>query len=261
MSDDDAARLRREVTTLMFDQYGTVVDMQGGLIEMVTPFLARKGWRGEPHRFVTWWRRTHFEDSMTDSLCDRGHTSYREIGQRAVAQVMRRAGIDHTPDEVRWLVACIERLKPFPDVLDALGRLRARYRLAILSNGDRDMLEAAKPHIGFDFDAVISVEEAGYFQAASRHLRRRVRAARRRPDERPLRRQPRVRLHRRQGLRPAHGVHRPPPASLRRLAPPARPHRRGLRSARRGAVSLTRLCGVELTVGAPRTRRRAIEHP
>lgn len=101
---------------------------------------------------------------MIDSLCDRGHTSYRQIGHRAVAQVLRRAGIDHTHDEVRWLVSCIERLKPFSDVLEALERLHDRYRLAILSNGDRDMLEAAKPHIGFDFDAVISVEEAGYFK-------------------------------------------------------------------------------------------------
>lgn len=164
MNATEAGLLRREVTTLMFDQYGTVVDMQGGLTEMATPFLAAKGWPGDPHRFVTWWRRTHFEDSMIDSLCGRGHTSYRQIGHRAVAQVMRRAGIDHTHDEVRRLVSCIERLKPFPDVLEALGRLRERYRLAILSNGDRDMLEAAKPHIGFDFDAVISVEEAGCFK-------------------------------------------------------------------------------------------------
>ncbi len=160
----DAAGLRRAVTTVMFDQYGTVVDMQRGLTEMVAPFLAGKGWRGDPHRFVTWWRRTHFEDSMIDSLCDRGHTPYREIGQRAVAQVMRRAGIDFTADEVRWLVSRIERLQPFPDVLAALGRLQRRYRLAILSNGDQDMLEAAKPHIGFEFDAVISVEAAGYFK-------------------------------------------------------------------------------------------------
>ena len=92
---------------------------------MATPFLAGKGWPGDPHRFVTWWRRTHFEDS----LCDRGHTSYRQIGHRAVSQVMRRAGIDHTHDEVRWLVSCIKRLKPFPDVLEALGRLHERYRL------------------------------------------------------------------------------------------------------------------------------------
>ncbi len=47
----------------------------------------------------------------------------------------------------------------------ALERLRrAGYGLAILSNGDRDMLEAAKPHIGFAFDHVISVQEAGYFK-------------------------------------------------------------------------------------------------
>src|SRR6185436_5658279 len=37
-------------------------------------------------------------------------------------------------------------------------------KLAILSNGDRDMLQAAGPHIGFTFDHVISVEEAGYFK-------------------------------------------------------------------------------------------------
>ena len=164
MNATEPGLLRREVTTLMFDQYGTVVDMQGGLTGMATPFLADKGWRGGAHHFVTWWRRTHFEDSMIESLCDRGHTSYRQIGHRAVSQVMRRSGIDHTHDDVRWLVSCIERLKPFPDVLEALGRLHERYRLAILSNGDRDMLEAAKPHIGFDFDAVISVEEAGYFK-------------------------------------------------------------------------------------------------
>ena len=164
MQSDSAGVIRREVTTLVFDQYGTIVDMQGGLTEAVTPFLAGKGWSGDPHRFVTWWRRTHFEDSMIDSLCDRGHTSYRQIGHRAVANVMRRCGIGHTHDEVRRLVALIERLKPFPDVLDALERLHQRYRLAILSNGDPDMLEAAKPHIGFEFDAVISVEEAGYFK-------------------------------------------------------------------------------------------------
>ena len=59
----------------------------------------------------------------------------------------------------------IEKLKPFPDVVPALAKLRSKgYELAILSNGDRDMLEAAGPHIGFRFDHVISVEEAGYFK-------------------------------------------------------------------------------------------------
>ena len=157
--------LKQEVKVLVFDQYGTIVDMQNGLTQAVTPFLANKGWAGKPSSFVTWWRRTHFENSMIDALCDRGHTPYRQIGHRAVAYVMDRCGIAYTQDEVRWLVAQIETLKPFPDVVPALKRLRgADYKLAILSNGDRDMLAAAGPHIGFGFDHVISVQEAGYFK-------------------------------------------------------------------------------------------------
>lgn len=157
--------LRREVKALVFDQYGTIVDMQGGLTEAVTPFLEGKGWKGDPHQFVTWWRRTHYENSMIDALCDRGHTPYRQIGHRAVSHVMDRAGISYSQDEVRWLVAQIETLRPFPDVVSALHRLRAAgFLLVILSNGDRDMLKAAGPHIGFPFDHIISVQEAGYFK-------------------------------------------------------------------------------------------------
>ena len=157
--------LARETKALVFDQYGTIVDMQGDLTAAAAPFLKAKGWDGEAHRFVTWWRRTHYENSMIDALGDRGHTPYRQIGHRAVSYVMDRCGFDYTQAEVEWLVAQIEVLKPFPDVLEALAELRAAgYKLAILSNGDRDMLEAAKPHIGFPFDHVISVEEAGYFK-------------------------------------------------------------------------------------------------
>jgi 2-haloacid dehalogenase len=157
--------LKREIKALAFDQYGTIVDMQKGLTEAVAPFLKKKGWDGEPGSFVTWWRRTHFENSMIDALIDRGHTPYRQIGHRAVSHVMDRCRIAYTQDEVRWLVSQIESLEPFPDVVAALGKLRgAGYKLAILSNGDRDMLKAGGPHIGFAFDHVISVQEAGYFK-------------------------------------------------------------------------------------------------
>ncbi|MGI9333668.1 MAG: haloacid dehalogenase type II [Gammaproteobacteria bacterium] len=162
---DQTQRLERKLSTLVFDLYGTIVDMQLGLTEAVGAFLQHKGWDGQAHRFVTWWRRTHFENSMIDALCDRGHTPYRQIGHRAVSYVMDRCAITYSQTEVQWLVSLIETLEPFPDVLAALERLRAGgYRLAILSNGDRDMLEAAKPHIGFGFDNVISVQEAGYFK-------------------------------------------------------------------------------------------------
>ena len=157
--------LGRAIKALAFDQYGTIVDIQKGLTEAVTPFLNGKGWEGEPGRFVTWWRRTHFENSMIDALIDRGHTPYRQIGEGALSHVMDRCKIAYSQADVHALVAEIEKLKPFPDVVPALERLRrGGYHLAILSNGDPDMLMAADPHIGFAFDHVISVAAAGYFK-------------------------------------------------------------------------------------------------
>jgi 2-haloacid dehalogenase len=141
--------------------------MQAGLTEAIRPYLLAKGSTLEPGRVVTWWRRTHFEASMIDALLQREHTPYRQIGQQAVAYTLERAGIPHTPGEVAELVGAIERLPPFPDVLDALGRIKAHgYRLAILSNGDPDMLERGVGHAGTThlFDRVISVAEAGAFK-------------------------------------------------------------------------------------------------
>jgi 2-haloacid dehalogenase len=159
-----AAELRARVSVCMFDLYGTVVDMQTGLSEVAAPYLQEKGWTGDPHTFVTWWRRTHFENSMIDALLQREHTSYREIGHRSVAWVLARAGIPHTMDEVRRLVAEIERLRPFPEVPAALARLQTRFKIVVLSNGDPDMLEAAKPHHRIPFDAVISAATANAFK-------------------------------------------------------------------------------------------------
>ena len=156
--------LRASMRVLMFDLYGTVVDMQGGLTRAVTPWLAAKGWNGEPGRLVTWWRRAHFENSMIDALLGRGHIPYRQIGHISLGYTLERAGIPHTIDEVKRLVAEIERLEPFPDVVEALRRLKTRYRLVILSNGDPDMLEAISPRLGIAFDHVISVAEAGAFK-------------------------------------------------------------------------------------------------
>jgi 2-haloacid dehalogenase len=166
--------LKARITVCMFDQYGTVVDMQKGLTEAVTPYLRSKGWTGRPDAFVTWWRRTHFENSMIDSLLGRAHTPYREIGHAALAHTLDRAGIAYTMDEVRSLVGQIERLEPFPDVPGALARLQGRYRIAVLSNGDPDMLEAARPFHRIPFDAVISVAVA---QAFKPHVATYTRAA------------------------------------------------------------------------------------
>jgi 2-haloacid dehalogenase len=157
--------MRLPTSTLAFDFYGTVVDMQSGLTRAIAPYLAEKGSALEPGRVVTWWRRTHFENSMIDALLRGEHTPYRQVGFIALDATLERAGIPHSDPEVEALVAAIERLEPFPDAARALASLRAKgYRLAVLSNGDPDMLERGVAHAGIPFDAVLSVAAAGSFK-------------------------------------------------------------------------------------------------
>jgi 2-haloacid dehalogenase len=175
--------LKRDVTTCMFDLYGTVVDIQTGLTRAAAPYLKAKGWAGDASRLVTWWRRAHFENSMIDALLGHAHVPYREIGRISLDYTLERAGVPHTQDEVKRLVSEIERLRPFPDVVQALGRLKSRYRLVILSNGDPDMLEAIKPHVGFAFEHMISVAEAGTFKPHAAAYRKAAEIAAARPEE------------------------------------------------------------------------------
>src|ERR1700739_449764 len=50
--------------------------------------------------------------------------------------------------------------KPWPDTVAALRQLKARFRLAILSNVDDDLFSATRPQLGVDFDEVITAQQA-----------------------------------------------------------------------------------------------------
>ena len=156
--------LKSSIKLCMFDQYGTVVDMQTGLRDIRYPLPQGQELAGDPNAFVTWWRRTHFENSMIDALLQREqHPTGRSATSRSARSWTAPASPTPTKKSTPSSPA-IERLRPFPEVPEALARLHQHYKLAVLSNGDPDMLEAAKPHHGIAFDAIISVAEANAFK-------------------------------------------------------------------------------------------------
>ena len=61
-------------------------------------------------------------------------------------------------------MAQIETLRPFPEVPEPSPASRPGYQIVVLSNGDPDMLEAAKRITGIPFDAVISAAVANAFK-------------------------------------------------------------------------------------------------
>ena len=155
------------VRTLMFDFYGTVVDMQSGLTEAITPYLRAKGSTLEPGRVVTWWRRTHFEASMIDALLTAITRRTARSASRPSTTPSNGPASPTPPRRSPSWSARSSACARSPTWSTRSTTLKAHgYALVILSNGDPDMLERGVPYSGTAhlFDRVISVAEAGAFK-------------------------------------------------------------------------------------------------
>lgn len=127
-----------------FDCYGTLVDWNAGL-------AAALGGEEALARY-------HEVEPVVQK--DDPGLSYREV----MRETARRIGVDADPAETLpgWPV--------FPDVRRELEAARARgWRLAILSNSDRDLIEASIEAIGVPFDLAVVASEIGSYKPAHRH--------------------------------------------------------------------------------------------
>ena len=207
--------LKASVKVCMFDQYGTVVDMQSGLTEAATPFLQEKGWTGKPRlvrHVVAPDAFREFDDRRAAACASTRPIARSAIGR--VAHVLERAGIEHTLDEVRSSGGADREAAAVPG---GAGRARAAANDAIGSSCCRTAIRTCSRRpsriTASPFDDVISVAAAERLQAACGDLHQGGRDRGRANGRGAVRRQPRVRLHRREVGRHAHRVHRPPAAA------------------------------------------------
>ncbi len=153
------------IRALTFDLFGTVLDLGGSLTPAIARFLAEKGASEDPGQFWQQWRYRQRIEQYQDSLVMIGHSGYLETARRAFAYVLRLNGIDCARAEIEQFMRVWQELEPFKDVIPALPRLAARYRLVALSNGDRSFLDhLVVNRIQYDFDEVISVDVFGAFK-------------------------------------------------------------------------------------------------
>ena len=153
------------VTTLTFDVFGTVLDLTGSLEGPTDQFLKELGSELSGAEFYPQWRARQRIEQFQDSLLMLGHSGYLETCRRALAYTLRANGIDFQPTQVKEFMSVWQDLSPYPDSLEGLNRLATKYRLVALSNGEPDYLShLAANRIVFDFDRIISVEEAGAFK-------------------------------------------------------------------------------------------------
>ena len=139
-----------------FDCYGTLVDWNGG----IRAELARL-WPDEDADELL--RRYHAEEPQVQR--ENPGASYREV----MARVLARLG-DVQPGEEDALARSLPRWSVFPEVAAALEEARRRgWRLAILSNTDRDLIDASKAAIGVPFDETVAASEIASYKPAHKH--------------------------------------------------------------------------------------------
>lgn len=150
------------VKALTFDLFGTVLDLGGSLTPYIGELLEQKGIDTDAETFWQQWRYRQRLEQFQDTIMALGHGGYLETVRRAFVYASKLNGLDLSAEEVKSFLECWQSLSPFPEVAAALPKLHARYKLVALSNGDPWFLDhLAKNRIQYDFDHVISVEQAG----------------------------------------------------------------------------------------------------
>jgi 2-haloacid dehalogenase len=137
-----------------FDCYGTLIDWNGGLRRELTRVF------GEDHADERLARYHEIEPPLQVG----GERSYREVMTAAMRELGAPEG------EVSGLAEALPSWDAFPEVRPALEDARSRgWKLAILSNTDRDFIEASMKHIGVPFELAIVASEIGSYKPAHRH--------------------------------------------------------------------------------------------
>jgi 2-haloacid dehalogenase len=140
-----------------FDCYGTLIDWNGGIRRE----LARVFGEDKADERLS---RYH---ELEPALQAGGERSYRAV----MTDAMRALGAPE--DEVSGLAEALPSWGSFPEVRPALEDARARgWKLAILSNTDRDFIEASMKRIGVPFELAIVASEIGSYKPSHEHWSR-----------------------------------------------------------------------------------------
>ena len=144
-----------------FDCYGTLIDWNGG----ISHELARLFGDSDAPRLL---ERYHELEPQVQA--DDPDLTYRSVLTLTLERIAESEDPALPAGEHDALARSLPAWTPFPEVPTALEEARVRgWRLAILSNTDRDFIAASKARIGLPFDETVVASEIGSYKPGHRH--------------------------------------------------------------------------------------------
>src|SRR5918999_5928704 len=142
-----------------FDCYGTLVDWNAGIRAELERLL------GDGDRLL---ERYHEVEPRVQR--ERPEASYRDVMASVLAELASESGVELPEEERDALGRSLPGWPVFPEAPDALAEARSRgWSLAVLTNSDRDLIEASLEAIGVQFDGAVVASEIGSYKPALGH--------------------------------------------------------------------------------------------
>jgi 2-haloacid dehalogenase len=153
------------VKALVFDVFGTVVDWHGSVAREVRALAKARGLRVNAVKFAKAWR-AGYRPAMDRVL--RGEAPFQKIDvihREILEDVLRQFKVTTlTEEEKAHLNLVWHRLKPWPDTVRGLKRLKSKFVIATLSNGNTSLLVNMAKHAGLPWDTVFSSDTFKLFK-------------------------------------------------------------------------------------------------
>lgn len=147
------------IRAITLDVYAALFDTPGSLARALEELFRRRGVPDDPHVVARTWREKQREAVLVANSLGREPASNRQAIEAAARYALRGLTPPLSAEEARVLVRAWEHLRPWPEVAEVLHAMRGRpLILAVLSNGDREMLRALLTTLPVPFDHIISTE-------------------------------------------------------------------------------------------------------
>ncbi|HYF41259.1 MAG TPA: haloacid dehalogenase type II [Ramlibacter sp.] len=143
------------VQVLLFDIFGTVVDWHGSIVRE----MARLHPQVDGDAFARAWR-SGYKPAMARVMSgELGWTLIDDLHRMILDGLLPQFGLAHLgEDERRHLNRVWHRLDPWPDSVEGLTRLKRRFTICSLSNGNLGLLANMAKRAGLPWDCVLSAE-------------------------------------------------------------------------------------------------------
>jgi 2-haloacid dehalogenase len=149
------------VEALFFDVFGTVVDWRTSIIRELEELGRTKGLTADWAAFADRWR-AKYQPSMEEVRSGRRPFVILDVLHReSLIDVLREFSITGLNEgEIQHLTLAWHRLEPWPDAVSGLSRLKRRFIISPLSNGNVALLTRLSKRAGLPWDAILGAETA-----------------------------------------------------------------------------------------------------